>query len=125
MKKILYLAIGLVLFSGCAAQKKVVPVGKEASEVVLKNGQSCEIEFITNASTGFWWQWVNEDDVDIVESVGSRYESNAPKGVVGASSTRFWKFKALRKGSQTLRFVYARESIKEPARVRDVVITVK
>ena len=115
----------MILFSGCAAQKKVVSVGKEANEVVLKSGQTCEIEFITNASTGFWWQLINEDEIDIVESLDSRYASNAPEGMVGASSTRYWKFKALQKGTQTLRFVYARESVKKPARTRDVTITVK
>lgn len=125
MKKILYVSAVICLFMGCQAQKKLVSVDKETNEIVLKKGQSCEIEFITNASTGFWWQLVNDDEINVVKSAGDRYTSNAPKGMVGASSHRFWKFEAVQKGTQTLHFVYARDNVNEPVRTRDVTITVK
>ena len=98
---------------------------KETNKVELKKGQECEIEFITNASTGFWWQLVNEDEITVVKSVGDRYTSNAPKGMVGASSHRFWKFEAVEKGTQTLHFAYARANVDEAVRTRDVIVTVK
>lgn len=125
MKKILYFSVIICLFAGCQAQKGLVSVDKETNEIVLSKGQSCEIEFITNASTGYWWQLVNENEVNIVKSVGDRYVSNAPKGMVGASSHRFWKFEAVEKGTQTLHFVYARDKVDEAIRTRDVTITVK
>lgn len=125
MKKVVYLGIVILLLMGCKAQQKLVSVDTETNKVSLKKGQSCEIEFITNASTGFWWQWVNEKDVYVVNSSGDRYVSNAPKGMVGTSSHRYWKFDAVQKGTQTLHFVYARDNINQPARTRDVIITVK
>ena len=125
MKKVIYFSAIVCLFLGCQAQKKLVAVDKETNEVVLKQGQSCEIEFITNASTGFWWQLINDNEVTVVKSVGDRYTSDAPKGMVGASSHRFWKFEAVKKGTQTLHFVYARDNVDQPARVRDVTVTVK
>lgn len=125
MKKILYLSVAILLFTGCKAQQKLVSVDKETNEVELKKGQECEIEFITNASTGFWWQLVNEDEITVVKSVGDRYTSNAPKGMVGASSHRFWKFEAVEKGTQTLHFAYARANVDEAVRTRDVIVTVK
>ncbi len=125
MKKVIYFSAIICLLWGCQAQKKLVNVNTDINEVELKKGQSCEIEFITNASTGFWWQLINEDDINIVKSVGDRYTSDAPKGMVGASSHRFWKFEALEKGTQTLHFVYARGDVSQPARTRDVIITVK
>ena len=125
MKKIVYLGVVVLLLVGCKAQQKLVSVDKDTNEFVLKQGQSCEIEFITNASTGFWWQWVNENETNIVKSVGDRYESDAPKGMVGASSRRYWKFDAVQKGTQTLHFAYARDNIEKAARTRDVTITVK
>ena len=125
MKKILYFSAIVCLFVGCKAQEKLISVNKETNEVVLKKGQSCEIEFITNASTGYWWQWTNEEEVNIVKSAGDRYVSYAPEGMVGASSHRFWKFEAVEKGSQTLHFVYARSNVNEAIRTRDVIITVK
>ena len=115
----------ICLFAGCQAQKGLVSVDKETNEIVLSKGQSCEIEFITNASTGYWWQLVNENEVNIVKSVGDRYVSTAPEGMVGASSHRFWKFEAVEKGAQTLHFVYARGNVDEAIRKRDVTITVK
>ncbi|MBQ5993853.1 MAG: protease inhibitor I42 family protein [Bacteroidales bacterium] len=125
MKKIMYLGVVILLLASCHAQKKLVSVDKETNEVVLKQGQSCEIEFITNASTGFWWQLVNENDITVVKSAGDRYTSDAPKGMIGASSHRFWKFDAVQKGTQTLHFVYARDNISQAARTRDVTVTVK
>lgn len=125
MKKVIYFSAIICLLLGCQAQKKLVTVNKDTDEVKLKKGQSCEIEFITNASTGFWWQLVNEEEINIVKSAGDRYTSDAPKGMVGAPSHRFWKFEALEKGTQTLHFVYARDDVKNPARSRDVIITVK
>lgn len=125
MKKILYFSAIICLFAGCRAQKDLLSVDKGTNEFVLSKGQSCEIEFITNASTGYWWQLINEKEVDIVKSVGDRYVNNAPEGMVGASSHRFWKFEAVKKGTQTLHFVYARNNVDEAVRTRDVTITVK
>ena len=125
MRKVIYLGAIVLLLVSCKAQQKLVAVDTETNEVSLKKGQSCEIEFITNASTGYWWQWLNEKDVNIVISTGDRYVSNAPKGMVGASSHRYWKFDAVQKGTQTLHFVYARDNVDQPARTRDVTITVK
>lgn len=125
MKKILYLSVVILLFLGCKGQKELVSVNTKTDEVVLKKGQSCEIEFITNASTGYWWQLVNEGEVNVVKSVGDRYTSDAPKGMLGASSHRYWKFEAIKKGTQTLHFVYARGNIDEAIRTRDVIVTVK
>lgn len=113
------------MMSSCASQKKIVALDKETNEVTLKQGQSCEIEFRTNASTGFWWQLTNSNEITVVDSIGKRYESNAPKGMVGAASDLFWKFKAVEKGTQTLHFVYARDKVDEAIKTRDVTITVQ
>ncbi|MCQ2283410.1 MAG: protease inhibitor I42 family protein [Bacteroidales bacterium] len=125
MKKLIYISMLLLIMTGCASQKKMVAVNKETNDITLKVGQSCEIEFRTNASTGFWWQLTNSNDITVVDSIGKRYESDAPKGMVGASSDLFWKFKAKEKGTQTLHFVYARDKVDEAIKTRDVTITVK
>jgi predicted secreted protein len=125
MKKTVYLSMIILLFLGCKGQKELVSVNTKTDEVTLKKGQSCEIEFITNASTGYWWQLINEEEINVVKSVGDRYTSDAPKGMIGASSHRFWKFEAVEKGTQTLHFVYARANIDEAVRTRDVIVTVK
>lgn len=126
MKKILYIStILLLMVTSCASQKKIVALDKETNQVELKVGQSCEIEFRTNASTGYWWQLVNSNEITVVDSVAKRYESDAPKGMVGASSDLFWKFVAKEKGEQVLHFVYARDKVNEAIKTRDVTVTVK
>ncbi len=125
MKKFFYISVLLVLMASCSSQKELVTLDKETNEVTLKVGQPCEIEFRTNASTGFWWQWVNSDEITVVDSVGDRYTSTAPAGMVGASSTRHWKFEAKKKGTETLKFVYARTNREEAIKTREVTITVK
>lgn len=126
MKKIIYIsAILIMMVTSCASQKKLVSLDKETNQVELKKGQACEIQFRTNASTGYWWQLINSNEITVVDSIGKRYESDAPKGMVGASSELFWKFTAKEKGEQTLHFVYARDKVDEAIKTRDVTITVK
>lgn len=125
MKKILYISLLVIFCTSCQTSKKMISVNKDTDEVTMKVGETCEIEFVTNASTGFWWQWTNKPINSIVDSVGERYVNNAPKGMVGAPSKRYWKFKAVKKGTQTLTFVYARANISEAVKIRNVVITVE
>ena len=125
MKKFWLVCSLLLIFTGCSSQKKMVVLDRETNEVTLKKGQSFEIEFLTNASTGFWWQLTNESELKVVTPQDRRYESNAPVGMVGASSHLFWKFEAKEKCKQTLKFVYARENWEQAIRTREVVVTVK
>lgn len=125
MKKILYISLLLLLMVGCKSQKQMVSIDTKTDEAVLKKGQSIEIEFITNASTGYWWKWNNKEEITIVDSVDNRYESKAPAGMVGASAHRFWKFQAVEKGTQTLKFIYTRAEKDPVIKTRDVIITVK
>ncbi len=131
MKKLFYINLLLVLMASCASEKKcastkeMVVLDKNTNEVTLKVGQPCEIQFITNASTGYWWQWVNSNEITVVDSIGEHYTSTAPVGMVGASSTRHWKFEAKKKGTETLKFVYARSNRDDAIKTREVTIKVK
>ena len=99
---------------------------KKTDTVTLKKGQTCEIAFTTNASLGYWWTLANKDQITVVDSVGNRYERTAPEGMVGAASNRYWKFEAVKRGVDTLHFVYARDNIETTTiKTRDVVVRVK
>ena len=125
MKKFWLICTLLLILTGCSSQKKMIILDRETNEVTLKKGQSFEIKFLTNASTGFWWQLTNEPELTVVAPQDRRYESNAPAGMVGASSNLFWKFEAKEKGKQTLKFVYARDDWDKAIQTRNVVVTVK
>ncbi len=125
VKKVLCFVVILGLVTACHPQKKLVSINRETDTVELHVGQPCEIEFRTNASTGYWWQWVNGDEITVVDSTGKRYENHAPKNMVGAPSLLFWKFTAKEKGTQTLKFIYARNKPEEAIKTRNVTVTVK
>lgn len=125
MKKILYLAILIVAGTSCRSQKEIAIIDKDTQAITLKKGNFCEIKFITNASTGFCWKWTNKAEITVVDSVGNRYVSQAPAGMVGASSTRYWKFHAVQKGTQTLHFAYTRGNPDNAIKTRDIEITVR
>ncbi|MBO4489014.1 MAG: protease inhibitor I42 family protein [Bacteroidales bacterium] len=126
MKKILFLGALFLMMVGCKSQKEMVSLDKQTNEVTLKKGQTVEIAFTTNASLGYWWTLANKDEITVVDSVDNRYERTAPEGMVGAASNRYWKFQAVKKGTETLHFVYARDKVEETTiKTRDVVVTVK
>lgn len=101
-------------------------IDETASNVKVSAGQDFELTFKTNASTGYMWQWTNSGTVSIVDSVGDRYYNPAPQGMVGGSVYRYWRFKAVKKGVDTLRFVYIRPwQPEQPAKTREVVVEVK
>ncbi|MCR4965778.1 MAG: protease inhibitor I42 family protein [Bacteroidales bacterium] len=126
MKKILFFSALFLMMVGCKSQKEMISLDKETNTVTLKKGQTCEIAFTTNASLGYWWQLANKDEITVVDSVGNRYQRTAPEGMVGAPSNRYWKFEAVKKGTETLHFVYARDKVESTTiKTRDVVVTVK
>lgn len=124
MKKLFYFCVVILLFTSCQPLK-MVSIDRTTNEVALKKGQNCEIAFLTNGSMGYWWHWTNESEVTIVKSAGDRYENTAPEGMIGAPVTRYWQFESLKRGKQTLHFIYARDEKSEPIKTRDVIITVK
>ena len=126
MKRILFFSTLFLIMRGCKSQKEMISLDKQTNAVTLKKGQTVEIAFTTNASLGYWWTLANKDEITVVDSVDNRYERTAPENMLGAPSNRYWKFQAVKKGVQTLHFVYARDNIEETTiKTRDVEITVK
>ena len=126
MKKLLFLGTLFLMMIGCKSQKEMVSLDKQTNTVTLKKGQAVEIAFTTNASLGYWWQLANKDQVTVVDSVDNRYERTAPENMLGAPSNRYWKFEAVKRGVDTLHFVYARDNIEETTiKTRDVEVIVK
>lgn len=128
MRKIsLLILLGLVLIvSGCKSNYNIAQTDPESDLFEINKGQTFEIKFVTNASTGYSWVWINKKSVNIVDSVGNRFVNNAPAGVVGASVNRYWAFQGVSKGLDTLQFEYCR--LFQPnstIKTRSVIVKVK
>lgn len=113
MKKEIIIAIVCVLAMvavGCKTKEMSVQNNPKGDTFCVKKGESFEIHFIANASTGRTWQFINKNEVKIVDSVSQRVVNNAPEGMVGKSVDLYLTFKAAEKGTDTLLFKISRIS---------------
>ena len=87
-------------------------------KVSVKKGQTFELEFPFNVSSGptQWWILENEKDIDIVEKIGDRYQSNVPIEMSGGGGTMFFKYKAVKEGTQTMRWTIGKGTYAEKTR---------
>ncbi len=94
-------AIGLV--GGCigAASAHTDP-GKT---ITIGVGQEFTIALDSNPTTGYSWQ--ESFDETALELIENTYEQGeAPEGIVGASGTEYFKFRALKTGETTITMAY-------------------
>lgn len=120
-----YLFALCFLISGCKSPKVVVEDPTTREPIVSKRGEhrfiqepignntytlqpldTLELVFKTNASTGFYWRWINQPSCTQIDSLSVRYELIAPE-LVGSGAMMYWQFLAQEKGTDTLHFGYA------------------
>ena len=91
----------------------------------IKVGESFQFELDTNPSTGYSWNWSNQQSVSIVELTDKKFISNRPNGP-GAGGMETWFFKGLKSGSDILKLEYKRGWETGPAvKVISINVTVK
>lgn len=93
---------------GCKTQQMSVKNDPKGDHFCVKKGETFEIHFIANASTGRTWQYINKNEVSIVDSVSQRVVNNAPEGMVGKSVDLYLTFQAKNEGCDTLIFKNSR-----------------
>jgi predicted secreted protein len=71
----------------------------------LEIGQSVDITLNANPSTGYSWSWINKAAVTTVDSVAAI--SVTVNNVPGSPSQEIWRFKAVKAGSDSIKFRYA------------------
>ena len=97
-----------MLAMGCKTQQMSVKNDPKGDHFCVKKGETFEIHFIANASTGRTWQYINKNEVSIVDSVSQRVVNNAPEGMVGKSVDLYITFEAKKEGCDTLIFKNSR-----------------
>jgi predicted secreted protein len=71
----------------------------------LKIGQHVDVTLNANTSTGYSWSWINKAAVTTVDSVAAISVSS--NNVPGSPSQEIWRFKAVKAGSDSIKFRYA------------------
>jgi predicted secreted protein len=77
----------------------------EVDHYTLKIGQHVDITLNANPSTGYSWSWINKATVTTVDSVAAI--SVSTNNVPGSPSQEIWRFKAVKAGSDSIKFRYA------------------
>ena len=84
----------------------------EAGEFEVRKGESFALKFYSNPSTGYSWDFLNEEEVtDSLLLLTSKYEApKTPVGLVGAGGYMYFYFKAVEvtNEAQKLKFSYSR-----------------
>lgn len=71
----------------------------------LKIGQHVDVTLNANTSTGYRWSWINKAAVTTVDSVAAISVNG--NNVPGSPSQEIWRFKAVKAGSDSIKFRYA------------------
>ena len=110
MKKLLALALVVMLLTACTAQVGGIDLTEtnHGQTIDATRNQTINVKLDSNATTGYKWNLVTEPNDTIVKLVSSKY--NAPVGGgVGAGGSESWQFQTVGVGTTTLKLVYFRQ----------------
>ena len=102
---------GLLVVAACAG-KKVYGAGASTIETTL--GRDFVIELESNPMTGYTWRVTGRVDPALVALISSDYEPS-PSTALGASGHQRWTFRAVGRGTTTIRLDYIRPWEATPA----------
>lgn len=108
---VILMGLAFLAFISCKPTQtfhKMFTYGTDDNLIEVNPGDSFELTFVTNASTGYCWILKNKEEIRLVDSVSNRYEQIAPQGMIGAPVHRLWGFRAKKTGTDTLKFAYIR-----------------
>ncbi len=103
--KVLQMLVWVVLLAQLQTACSKQTSGSEVDNYNLQIGQHIDITLNANPSTGYRWSWINKAAVTTVDSVAaiSVNSNNIP----GSPSQEIWRFKAVKAGSDSIKFRYA------------------
>lgn len=105
MKPSVVLLLGSLLLFSCTSTK---PLVKSDADITVAVNKEFSIELPANPSTGYSWKLVGQVSGSAIVQVSESFVSTAKSNMVGAGGTLQLHFKATRKGTETLRFIYIR-----------------
>jgi len=105
MKKTLQVILSIFLFSQLQTACSKQTTGSGVDNYNLQIGQTVDITLNANPSTGYSWTWINKGTVTTVDSIAAI--SVSTNNVPGSPSQQIWRFKAIKAGSDSIKFKYA------------------
>ena len=120
MKRVLWIALGLIIIAGIAGGTVAASGGESKNvatdasytgkTVIISAGDSLTVTLDSNPTTGFSWALKGIGNESVLGQTGHEFKaapaSNPP--LLGAGGKEIWTFKALNKGSSTISMEYIR-----------------
>lgn len=126
MKKFLFASISsillIIMFSSCKTFQNITIEDNQSSDTITLNlKDTLTISLVSNASTGYKWNYTDENKfLKLIES-----KSEAPKSkLIGAAGKKIFVFKAVKKGEVNLKLYYTRANI-DTAKVFEKFVIIK
>ncbi len=105
-----FLALLLIFQTGCDKEDEATDSllkSKKISDYEIALNGELQINLASNPTTGYSWEWTNEDQVQILQKADWSYSSD-PSGLEGAGGQEKWTFKGVKEGTGTIRLEYRR-----------------
>ena len=113
---------GLVAVAGCAGKKVY---GPDVPTIETTVGQDIVIALESNPTTGYTWRVSGRVDQAIVGLISSDYEPSLSTAL-GAGGHQRWTFRAVGRGTTTIRLDYARSwELTSPAKSATFTVVVR
>jgi inhibitor of cysteine peptidase len=109
----LFLVSGSIVV-GQAPSGVTVVDEKTAGDVTLKVRGMLEVHLEANHTTGYSWVQVPVEKPVLQKQGKAHYQANPSDGKVGVGGVEIWKYKAVKAGTQNLKFEYRRPSDRAP-----------
>ena len=107
MKRLIILFVIVIVLIGCEKEENIEP----NFDRIVSKGEIFKVSLEQNSSSGYVWSLKNNLSNSIISLEDLQIESlRNDKGIsqTGASSLKIWHFKASKKGSINLNFIYKR-----------------
>ncbi|MFZ4703344.1 MAG: protease inhibitor I42 family protein [Candidatus Methylumidiphilus sp.] len=130
MKSIATLFLMVALSTACSANAKPLTANDTDTGrmIELRVGQRLLLNLGSNPTTGFSWVFDGKSNRILAQEDKPIYQADDKgKGLVGSGGIEHWTFRAIKKGTQTLRLDYRRpwEQVDEPANRVEFPVIVK
>ncbi len=108
IKKNTLLFIATILIYSCTTEPKDPSEGLKSYYEISIN-EEFQIDLESNHTTGYEWEWANNQRIDIVESISQKYVADSnPLRLSGVGGTEVWKFKGVKSGVDSIIMKYRR-----------------
>lgn len=98
------LIILFLFFAGCSNHPT-----RDRANFIVEKGETITIKLNSNLTIPYKWKRISQNS--LLEPIDEKYEAGNSK--VGGGGLEYWQFRAIQKGTDTLRFIQAHTQVEE------------